>query len=156
LLPLKDRILETRRGLARLRARLHDSPGAADGPDDKKAMAERSDEVVETVSGMPPDRPLGKHRSQPQSGLIKEGVHLLHVVASHAGRRELLAVDRMRWPNLGSAVFACTIGKSGRTRKPMSTTPCAYAAMLTETRGVLHGAQIPKTRGAGKYSDSPN
>jgi hypothetical protein len=60
LLPLKDRILETRRGLARLRARLHDSP------DDKKAMAERSDEVVETVSGTPPDRPLGKHRSQPQ------------------------------------------------------------------------------------------
>ena len=26
----------------------------------------------------------------------------------------------------------------------MSTTPCAYAAMLTETRGVLHGAQIPE------------
>ena len=27
--------------------------------------------------------------------------------------------------------------------------------MLTETHGVLHGAQIPKTQGAGKYSDSP-
>ena len=60
------------------------------------------------------------------------------------------------WPNLGSAVFASTIGRIGRIRKPMSTTPCACAAMLTETRGVLRGAQIPTTQGAGKYSDSPN
>ena len=60
------------------------------------------------------------------------------------------------WPNLGSAASASTIGRIGRTPKPMSTTRCVGAVMLTETRGVLHGAQIPKTQGAGKYSDFPN
>ena len=51
------------------------------------------------------------------------------------------------WPNLGSAALASTIGKSGRTRKPMIITKCVCAVMLTETRGAIHGAQIPETPG---------
>ena len=51
------------------------------------------------------------------------------------------------WPNLGSAALASTIGKSGRTRKPMITTKCVCAVILTETRGARHGAQIPETPG---------
>ncbi len=47
-------------------------------------------------------------------------------------------------PSLGSAALASTIAKSGRTRKPMITTKCVGAVMLTETRDVLHGAQIPE------------
>ena len=31
--------------------------------------------------------------------------------------------------------------------EPMLTTKCVCAVMLTETRGALHGAQIPETPG---------
>jgi hypothetical protein len=51
------------------------------------------------------------------------------------------------WPNLGSAALACTIGKSGRIRKTLITSTCVGAVVLKETRGALHGAQIPETPG---------
>jgi len=41
----------------------------------------------------------------------------------------------------------------GKTRKPMSTTKCVGAVMLSETHGVLHGAQIPETPRAGTQVD---
>jgi hypothetical protein len=38
-----------------------------------------------------------------------------------------------------------------QTRKPVITTKCVCAVMLTETRGALHGAQIPEIPGAGRF-----
>jgi hypothetical protein len=46
------------------------------------------------------------------------------------------------WSNRESAVFACTLGKIRRTRKPrkpISTIKCVAAAMLSETPGVQDG-----------------
>ena len=45
------------------------------------------------------------------------------------------------WPNLGSAVFGCTTGIIGRTRKPMNTTKCVCAVMHIEKKDVLRPAQ---------------
>ena len=41
------------------------------------------------------------------------------------------------WPNLGSVVFAGTIGMIARTPRLTSTTKCVCAVMLTEKEGVL-------------------
>jgi hypothetical protein len=48
------------------------------------------------------------------------------------------------WPSLGSVAFACTIGKSGEpgTHDHFEV---FGAVMLTETRGVLHGANSGDT-----------
>ena len=40
----------------------------------------------------------------------------------------------------------CTIGKIGRTRRHTSTTNCVGAALLSATRGVQGGAQVPTGR----------
>jgi hypothetical protein len=52
------------------------------------------------------------------------------------------------WPTLGSVAFACTIGKSGRTRKTHEHYQGVGAVMLTETHGALHGAQISEIPGS--------
>jgi hypothetical protein len=54
------------------------------------------------------------------------------------------------WPNLGSAALACTIGKSGRIRKPLITSTCVGAVVLKETRGALMEPRFRRHRATGQ------
>jgi hypothetical protein len=54
------------------------------------------------------------------------------------------------WPNLGSAALACTIGKSGRTWKPLITSKCAGAVVLKETRGASWSPDSGDSGDAGR------
>lgn len=59
------------------------------------------------------------------------------------------------WPNLGSVVFAYTIGMIGKTRKPMRTTKCVCAVTHIGKERVLTRARaerVPQEPAASEVS----